>query len=167
MADPDRTRIRRLLETADVDTLKAHAAFDAFGIAPLSAVLVDRFDGFDATTKISIISEHPRSELVPSGIAHYAQARSYRSAEQLGQSVVLPLAPFFTADDLQAALVAAADNGQIWDASGTPEILEQLFDHTQLLLHASRPHWEAFLGALRGRQQQLYSGLRDRLDANH
>ncbi|MFN9973754.1 MAG: hypothetical protein ACK58T_28060, partial [Phycisphaerae bacterium] len=60
MAEPDRTRIRRLLETADVDTLKAHAAFDAFAIEPLSAVLVDRFNGFDATTKISIISEHPR-----------------------------------------------------------------------------------------------------------
>lgn len=166
MTEPDRTRIRRLLETADVDTLKAHAAFDAFAIAPLSAVLVDRFNGFDATTKISIISEHPRSELVPAGIALYEQAGSYRSAEQLGQSVILPLAPLFTADDLQTALTAAADNGQIWDAAGTPEILEQLFEHTQPLLHASRPHWEAFLGELSARQQQRYSGLRERLDAN-
>ena len=166
MAEPDRTRIRRLLETADVDTLKAHASFDAFGIAPLSAVLVDRFNGFDATTKISIISEHPRRELVPAGIALYAQAGSYRSAEQLGQFVILPLAPFFTADDLQAALAAAADNGQIWDAAGTSEILEQLFDSTQPLVPASRPHWEAFLGEMNGRQQQRYSGLRERLDTN-
>ena len=166
MTEPDRTRIRRLLETADVDTLKAHAAFDAFAITPLSAVLVDRFNGFDATTKISIISEHPRRELVPAGIALYEQAGSYRSAEQLGQSVILPLAPLFTADDLQTALTAAADNGQIWDAAGTPEILEQLFEHTQPLLHAGRPYWEAFLGELSARQQQRYSGLRERLDAN-
>lgn len=166
MAEPDRTRIRRLLETADVDTLKAHAAFDAFAIAPLSAVLVDRFNGFDATTKISIISEHPRRELVPAGITLYEGAGGFRHAEQLGQSVILPLAPFFTADDLQAALAAAADNGQIWDAAGTPEILEQLFDSTRPLLPASRPHWEAFLGELNRRQQQRYSGLRERLDAN-
>lgn len=166
MAAPDRTRIRRLLETADVETLKAHAAFDGFAIAPLSAVLVDRFNGFDATTKISIISEHPRRELVSAGITLYEGAGGFRYAEQLGQSVILPLAPFFTADDLQATLAAAADNGQIWDAAGTPEILEQLFDSTRPLLPASRPHWEAFLDERNGRQQQRYSGLRERLDEN-
>lgn len=166
MAEPDRTRTRRLLETADVETMKAHAAFDAFAIAPLSAVLLDRFNGFDATTKISIISEHARRELVPAGIVLYEGAGSFRYAEQLGQSVVLPLAPFFTADDLQAVLAAAAENGQIWDAAGTPEILEQLFDITQPLLPASRAHWETFLDGPGGRQQQRYSGLRERVDAN-
>jgi hypothetical protein len=166
MLEPDRTRIRRLLETSDVETLKAHAAFDAFAIAPLSTILLERFNSFDATTKISIISEHARRELVPAGIALYEAAGSFRYAEQLGQSVVLPLAPFFTADDLQAVLASAADNGQIWDAAATPEILEQLFENTQRLLQASRPLWEGFLGELGGRQQQRYSGLRERLDAN-
>lgn len=166
MAEADRTRIRRLLETADVETLKAHGAFDAFAIAPLSAVLLDRFNGFDRTTRISIISDHPRRALVLVGIALYEGAGSYRSAEQIGQSVVLPLAPFFTSDDVQTVLAAAADNGQIWDAASTPEILEQLFDNTRFLLPASRPHWETFLGELSGRQQQRYSGLRERLDAN-
>src|SRR5690606_38266449 len=128
MAEPDRTRVRRLLETADVDTLKAHAAFDAFAITSLSEILLDRFNGFDRTTRISIISEHPRRELVSVGIELYEMAGSYRSAEQLGQSVILPLAPFFTADDLRDALAAATENNQIWDAAGTPEILEQLFD---------------------------------------
>lgn len=167
MSEPDRTRIRRLLETGDVETLKTHAAFDAFAIAPMSEVLLDRFKGFDATTKISIISEHPRSELIPAGITLYEEAGSFRSAEQLGQSVILPLSPFFTADDLQAVLAAAADNGQIWDAAGTPKILEQLFDNTQPLLQASRPHWDAFLDEMRGRQRkQRYAALHERIEAN-
>jgi len=163
---PDRTRVRRLLETADVETLKIHAAFDAFAIAPLSAILLDRFNGFDATTKISIIAEHPHKELVHTGIGLYEQAGSYRNAEQLGQSVILPLGPYFTAADLQTVLAAAADNGQIWDAAGTPDVLEQLFDRTTRLLPASRPHWQGFLAAMGGRQQQLYSGLQERLDQN-
>jgi hypothetical protein len=163
---PDRTRICRLIETSDVDTLKSHAAFDAFAIGPLSVILLERFNSFDTTTKISIIAEHPRIELVQSGIGLYEQVGSYRSAEQLGQSVILPLAPCFSSENLQAVLAAAGDNGQIWDAAGTPDILEQLFDRTRPLLPASRPHWEAFLGELSGRQQQRYSALRERLDAN-
>lgn len=166
LKDPDRTRVRRLLETADVETLKSHAAFDAFAIAPLSEILVGRFNGFDAPAKISIIAEHPRTELVAPGIELYSHAGSYRYAEQLGQSVILPLAPFFTTPDLQAVLTAAADNGQIWDAAGTPDILEKLFDLTKPQLPASRPHWQAFLAAMGARQQQRFAGLQERLDQN-
>ena len=166
LKEPDRTRIRRLLETSDVETLKSHAAFDAFAVPPLSAILLERFNGFDATTKISIIAEHPRRELIPFGIELFQSAGSWRYAEQLGQSVILPLSSLFTAADLQTALAAAADNGQIWDAAGTPAILEQIFDQTTLLLPGSRPHWQAFLAAIGARQQQRYSGLQERLDQN-
>ena len=166
LKEPDRTRIHRLLETSDVETLKSHAAFDAFAIAPLSPILLERFNGFDVTTKISIIAEHPRIELIKSGIGLYEQAGSYRLAERLGQSVILPLAPFFSSENLQAVLAAAGDNGQIWDAPGTPDILEQLFDRTRLLLPLSRPHWQAFLATLGGRQRQRYAGLREHLDQN-
>ncbi len=166
LKEPDRSRVRRLLETADVETLKTHNAFDAFAIAPLSAVLLDRFNAFDATTKISVIAEHPRADLVPSGIELFAHAGSWRYAEQLGQSVILPLAPCFTVQDLQAALEAAGDNGQIWDAAGMPDVLERLFDRTKPLLPASRAHWEAFLAGLAHGRQQNYSGLQERLDQN-
>lgn len=163
---PDRTRIRRLLETSSVDDLKEHAAFDAFAIPATAAVLLDRFNGFNDTAKASIIAEHPRKELVPAGIVLFQNVGSWRYAEQIGQSVILPLAPCFAAADLQAALAAAADNGQIWDAAGMPEILEQLFDQTKRLLPASRPHWQAFLAAMGARHQQRYAGVQERLDQN-
>ena len=44
LKEPDRTRVQQLLTAADVETLKTHAAFDAFAIAPLSAILLDRFN---------------------------------------------------------------------------------------------------------------------------
>lgn len=154
IAEPDRTRIRRLLETADVDTLKAHAAFDAFAIAPLSAVLVDRYNGFDATTKISIISEHPRRELVSAGIELYEAAGSYRSAEYLGQHAILPLAPYFTAQDIQRLLIVAQKNDQIWAAAGTPALLEKMFDATKAHLPSTRAAWQGFINA----QIAIYEG---------
>lgn len=166
LKEPDRTRVRRLLETADVETLKARAAFDAFAIPPLAVILLGRFNAFDATTKISIIAEHPRKELVHAGIELYEHAGSYRSAEQLGLSVILPLAPYFIAEDLQTVLKAASANGQIWDAAGTPDILGRLFDTTNFLLSDSRPYWQGFLAELGPRQQQRFSGLQERLDRN-
>ena len=52
LAEPERVRIRRLLETVDVETLKTYSAFNAFLIEPLGSILFDRFNGFDDTTKI-------------------------------------------------------------------------------------------------------------------
>lgn len=172
MAEPDRMRIQRLLETADVETLKTHAAFDAFAIAPMSEVLLDRFNGFDETAKVSIISEHARRELVPAGIELYERAGSFRDAEQLGQSVVLPLTPFFTADDLHAVLKAAAENGQIWNASGTPDVLEQVFELTKPILGQTREYWQAFvdgqIARMEGDASEYYSypGLQQKLAEN-
>jgi hypothetical protein len=164
--EPDRTRVRRLLETASVDALKAHAAFDAFSIPALSAVLLGRFNAFDAITKTNIIAEHPRQEFVAAGIELYGHAGSYRQAEQLGQSVILPLAACLTVQDLQSVLRAANDNGQIWDAAGTPGILEKLFELTMPLLPASRPHWRDFMATLPAGSRQRYAVLQARLAQN-
>ena len=145
LREPERARIRRLLDTADVETLKTYAAFDAFAIAQLSEVLLNRFDGFDETAQISIVVEHPRKEFIGRGLKMYAQAGSFRHAEHLGQSIVLPLAKWFSHRDVKVVLKAVSDNEQIWKAAGTPDILEQLFGQTTSLLSKSRPHWEAFV----------------------
>ncbi len=147
LKEPDRTRIKSLLKTADIETLKAHAAFDAFAIPPLSEVLLEKFKGFDEATQISIIAERPRKELVGRGLEIYAQASSYRHAEHLGQSFILPLAKWFSAEDVEKVLKAVSDNAQIWSAAGTSDILEQLFDQTISLLSDSRPYWEVFVKA--------------------
>ncbi len=145
LPETEQMRIQRLLETVDVETLKTHWAFDVFAIEPLSSILLDRYESFDDTIKISIILEHPKEEFVQSGIKIYSHAGSFRDAERLGQSIILPLASFVRAKDIQAILEAAANNGQISYAAGTTEILEQLFDQTKHLLPESRQHWQAFV----------------------
>ena len=168
LKEPDRIRVRRLLETGDVETLKSCAAFDAFAISQLSEVLLHRFDGFDEKVQISIIAEHPRKEFVNRGIEIYAEAVSFRYAEHFGQSVILPLAKFFSAEDVERVLEAANENGQIYAAHGTPDILEKLFDETTWLLSYTRPHWKAFISKqIDGgdpSNHYSYPGLQERLD---
>ncbi|MEJ1381262.1 MAG: hypothetical protein RPT95_09905 [Candidatus Sedimenticola sp. (ex Thyasira tokunagai)] len=145
LSEPVRLRVKRILETADVEALKAHAAFDGFVIPELSEILLERFDGFDSNTQISIISEHPKRELVSPGIEIYSQAGGYRTAEAWGQSIILSLMPFLAADDIRVLLEAVQENGQIWCAGGTPEILEAVFDSTRHLLPETRPYWQTFV----------------------
>ena len=172
LKESEHIRIRRLLETADVETLKSCCAFDAIATDPLSKVLLERFDRFPDAVQISIIIEHPIKEFVRKGIEFYANAGSFRHAEELGQSVILSLAEYFDSEDVEAVLKAASENGQIWNAHGTPEILERLFDETTSFLSESRPHWEKFVRGqielMDGDASEYYSypGLQVRLDRN-
>ena len=172
LKESDRTRIKRLLDTVDVETLKACAAFDAIAIRPVSEVLFDRFDTFDKAVQISIIAEHPSKELVGRGIEFYTKAASYRHAEQLGQSVILSLATCFDSADVKAVLKAAGENGEIWNARGTSDILERLFDETISLLSESRPYWEEFvreqINHMGGdtSDHYRYPGIQERLEQN-
>ena len=169
LSEPVRLRVKQLLKTADVETLKAHAAFDGFAILELSEILLERFDGFDSSTQISIISEHPKRELVTPGINIYSQARGYREAEAWGQSIILSLIPLLAANDIRSLLDAVQDNGQIWCASGTPKILETVFDSTRHFLPETRTYWRAFVNARidhnSGNTENYYSypGLQQRL----
>lgn len=169
LSEPVRLRVKRLLETADVETLKAHAAFDGFVIHELSEILLERFDDFDSSTQISIISEHPKRELVTPGIKIYSQARGYREADALGKSIILSFIPLLATDDIRSLLDAVQGNNQIWDAAGTPNILETIFDSTRHLLPETREYWQAFVDARikhnSGNTEGYYSypGLQQRL----
>lgn len=162
LSESVRLRVKQLLETADVEALKAHAAFDGFVIPELSEILLKRFEGFDSSTQISIISEHPKRELVRPGIEIYRQARGYRIAEARGQSIILSLTSFLAANDIKSLLDAVKDNEQIWCACGTPNILDTVFDSTRHLLPETRPYWKAFVDAMIARNYS-YPGLQQRL----
>ena len=172
LKEPDHMRLQQLLKVADAEALKTHSAFDAFEIAPLSQILLGRFNNFDEATQISVIAEHPRTEFVRRGIEIYAQATNFRHAEHLGQSIILPLAKYLSAEDVEAVLKAASANGQIWFAAGMPAILETLFDRTTSLLFTSRPHWQAFVDGQieknNGNASEIFSypGLQERLAQN-
>ena len=97
--------------------------------------------------QVNIIADHPRTEFVSRALDIYASARSFRYAELLGESVVLPLTEFFSAEDVRIVLEAAGNNGQISQAFGTPRVLEELFDETYALLSCTRSYWEEFVEA--------------------
>lgn len=145
LSEPVRMRVTRLLEHADVATLKRFMAFDAFAVPDLVDFLLAKFTGLDQDGQVELISDTPRKEFVGKAITIYASAGNYRSAEQYGQSLLMPLASFFTEDNVRNTLDAVLGNSQISYASGSPDVLIEVFRLTQPILDQTRPHWQRFV----------------------
>ena len=145
LSEPVRMRVTRLLESADVPTLKLFMAFDAFAVPDLVDFLLAKFSGLDQDGQIELISDTPRKEFVGRAIAIYSSAGNYRSAEQYGQALIVPLASFFSAEDVKSTLEAVLGNSQISYASGSPDVILELFKLTHSLIDQSRPHWQKFV----------------------
>ncbi|MEF8704100.1 MAG: hypothetical protein V5B32_12815 [Candidatus Accumulibacter sp. UW26] len=170
LPEPTRIRFKKLLDDADVETLKTHSAFDAFAIPELANILVARFESFDQDVQIGIISQNPRREFVTTAIRIYGDSGNWRTAEQRGRALMIPLAPLMSADELKAMLEAVKENSQIYWASGTPDILEQVFDLSKSAISETKPHWQSFVEEMTKKNHRSassyysYPELRTKLD---
>jgi hypothetical protein len=171
LPEPTRIRFRQLLGTADAETLKQHSAFDVFSIPELADILLTRFDSFDQDVQIGIISQTPRREFIAPAIRIYGDSGGWRTAEQRGRALMIPLAPLMSADEVKAMLEAVKGNNQIYEASGTPAVLEQVFDASQPAMGEARPHWQEFVGEMTKKNGDdatayySYPGLQAKLSA--
>lgn len=171
LSEPTRIRFKRLLEYADAETLKAHSAFDVFTVPELAEVLLARFDSFDQDVQIGIISQTPRREFIAPAIRIYGDSGGWRTAEQRGRALMIPLASLMNADEINAMLNAIKENSQIYEASGTPAVLEQVFDSSISAIGGAKPHWQDFVDEMTNRNHgdatsyYSYPGLRAKLDA--
>ncbi len=148
LSEAAKLRILRLMEDASVSQLKSHYSFDAFSVQRISDALLTRFYAFSKDEQIELIADNPRREFVDQGIRIYSDSPSYRESDRLGQAVIVPLAGQFSAQDVTKLLDAVLGNSQISYASGTPDLLLDVFRITQPLLDETRADWEIFVNAM-------------------
>ena len=171
LTDPVKLRLVRLIEQCAIEDLKEHLVFDAFSIPELADTLLAKFTSFDTTERAQLLSDSPCREFVPFGIEIYSSAGSYRESERLGQTVVIPLAPHFEANDVGLLLDAVLGNSQISYASGTSDVLDEVFELTSAVLPTARDHWQRFVDEMTaqhgGKPDTPYSypSIRAKLDA--
>ena len=145
LSEPTRIRFKKLLQDADANTLKAHSAFDAFVIQELANILLARFDSFEQDVQIGIISQSPRREFITPAICIYGDSGGWRTAEQRGRALMIPLAPMMNANDVKAMLDAVMENSQIYEAGGTPDVLEHVLELSKSTLSDVKPQWQTFV----------------------
>jgi hypothetical protein len=130
--------------------------FEAIVIDDLKPIIVEGFKKISPELQISIIKSIPQPEFADRAIALYSEAGSYRDAESLGESLILPMARCFSVSDIQKVLTAAQENNQIYDASGTPAILDELYETTKQYLPDLRESWQSFFEFLFSKYSRYY-----------
>lgn len=171
LSEATKLRLLRLIEDANVSQLKGHHVFDAFSVQRVADALLARFYAFNKDEQVELIADNPRREFVDQGIRIYADSPNYRESDRLGQALILPLAANFSVQDVKKLLEAVLGNSQISYASGTPDVLLDVFRLTQPLLDETKADWEIFVDAMTeqhgGKKDAHYSypAIRARLSA--
>jgi hypothetical protein len=125
--EAQQSRLRLFVSSID-DGSKARSIGHGLCVAELNRRCVERLSKCTDRELIEIIKIAHLPECVPAAITAFAQAGSYRHAELLGKSLILPLLDLFTADQLAQTLDAVPNNSQILYAAEIPDILCQIFD---------------------------------------
>jgi len=131
--------------------------FEAIVVDDLKPIIVEGFKELSSEIQISIIKSTPQPEFADQAVILYSEAGGYRSAENLGASLILPMAGCFTVSDIQKVLKAVLENNQIYDASGTPAILDELYEKTKQHLPYLCESWKSFFQSLFSKQYSRYS----------
>jgi hypothetical protein len=171
LTDPVKLRLMRLVEECSIEDVKDHLVFDAFSVPELADPLLAKFTSFEEPERIQLLSHNPCGEFVPFGIDIYSTAGSFRDAERLGHTVIVPLAPHFESEDIGRLVDAVLGNSQISYASGTADVLLEVFKLASTALPASQEHWQRFVDEMTaqhgGKTDTPYSypTIRAKLDA--
>lgn len=142
ISEPVRIRIKTMVNLGVAQPASRNIVFEAVNVEELRPTIINAFYSLKADSQIGVIASIPRPEFAERAIQIYSSASSYRGAESLGASVIVPMIQHFSSAEVINVLEAVKQNNQIWDAGGTPKILEELFDGTIKHISVTRNAWK-------------------------
>jgi hypothetical protein len=159
-----RIKVINYVAQAPVDSL-GKFLHHAVAVPELRVEAEKRVPAVDVDTLGKLITASPSLAYVDEALSRFESARSFRGAENLCELLVVPLATFLRADDIQRIVAAFEQNGQITYAGGIPNLLVKVFEDTAAIRSASRSHWKKLLKKLTADELNIPNGgrLRDAL----
>lgn len=111
-------------------------------ISDLKSIIIEIFNSFSVAKQINIIKSVPQPEFAEQAIKLYSKPSSFRDAEFLGESLILPMISCFCLTDIQKTLKVVQENHQIYDATGTPKIMVEIYEKTNQYLQSLKENWK-------------------------
>lgn len=155
IGEPVRIRIKTMVNLGVAQPASRNIVFEAVNVEELRPVIINAFYSLKADSQIGVIASIPRPEFAERAIQIYSSASSYRGAESLGASVIVPMTQHFSSAEVIKILETVKQNNQIWDAGGTPKILEELFDGTVKHIAVTRDAWKELFDFLATRHSWM------------
>jgi hypothetical protein len=150
LGSPVQTRILAgAKEFSASEVLTYRIVLAAEKIPEISEVLLEAYEDFGREDQDKVLSFGPSSVLLNHAIDRFSNAGTFRTAELLGEKVLLRHAPKFTVDDLKRLFDKVFDDqkasyNQILDAAGMDKIFCQLAEITILNDEGAAEVWRRF-----------------------
>ena len=138
----------RYVQNTPVKNFIVGAILSAFTISALRDAAMTRLPEFKEECFEILVEVNPPVITGADAIERYKKVGSFRSAEQIGKNIILPMAARLSGVEVAEVVRIALNESQIWCAGDSPEILVELFQQTRDKLGTSREAWREFLTAM-------------------
>lgn len=142
---------------------RAYVIAQALCIDELREAITDPLKSLSDTELAKAISYGPHIEYAEMAIKSFAIARSFRDAEALAKSLIIPLATVFESKHIKAILDAAAINTQIYSAAEMNDILKQFYDLTPHTRPDANSAWASFIEEMLIKNPDTYTSQENSL----
>lgn len=125
-------RFVTLVETFDFEQLASWAVLSATTpIAAVEQAIAKRLEDATDEELQQVIAVRGAKKHLPLAMERFVKSRGWRASEWRMEQLVLPLARFVSAEDLELLRRTLGTNEQVREASSMPPLLEQLYDATR------------------------------------
>jgi len=147
------------------EVINRFSVVGVLNIPQLKVLFLETFKDLSIHEQLNIIAQTPHPEFVEESLKLYGYAGSFRGAEELGTSVIIPMIPYFSHEDILEILKITQKNGQIWAATGIRDVIEHLFDSTSEYYSETRDGWQEFVDFLKEKNYlDWYQGVVTKLE---
>ena len=141
---PNQMKVIGLIENCAYNDLEKSHAFDAYNVPGLKPVLYKRLQNLNNVNRYRIISDYLHEDFISIALEVYSRSGSFRGAEAIGWNIIVPLSSKFKKDDVIRFIDAVLENSQVYDAVGTPEVVEKVFEETATHRSSTKSRWKDF-----------------------
>lgn len=141
MDQAGRIKASTYVEKAPEESLERFLHY-AIRVPALRAAAMERFSEAETDVMAKAISAAPSHDFADLAIRRFRRAGSFRRAESLFSSLILPLAGLLQANDVRQLTEAFLDNGQITYANSIPGMYLDLFKQTEHVATATKANWK-------------------------
>ncbi len=140
MGEPGRIKAETFIATMPSDRV-APVIGDALNIPSLKAIAYKRTLDLSAEALAEQIKIEPLPEYADAVIHLFSTAISFRSSDFSSQSLLLPLAPMLSADQITQVVNAYMANNQLYRNNVVRDVMRQIYLETQHYADATKNAW--------------------------
>lgn len=135
LQNPTKIALQETVTNIDATTLKDFRILAGLRVPQFRDALLSVIRRFGREKLAEVVAKQPVPELWEQALLHYKNATSYRDSEKTFDDLIIPFAGVIDADQFDLLIDAIINNGQNWNASGTPGNLRFM------LLFSAKKDW--------------------------